>query len=172
MIRVGQRTSFPTCQQAHLPMGVVQLLSLQGWVANFSNISILKPPRSALQDFEVSKFGPPYNGVIEPETNLKAQFFPTLLSWCMPPLWPKLTKKWRNSKLQCLYLRVSSSNRCVHKYVFQSGTSMILHRSERCANIGAAGKKARRKKHIKKIIESLKVGHCCPVSASNCASLS
>ena len=48
-------------------MGVVQLLVLQGLVAKFSNISISKRPPSALQNFEFSNFGPPYDGVIESE---------------------------------------------------------------------------------------------------------
>ena len=48
-------------------MGVVQLLVLQGWVAKFSNISISKPPPSVPQGFEISNFGPPYDGVTESE---------------------------------------------------------------------------------------------------------
>ena len=54
-------------QQTHLPMGVVQLLVLQGLVAKFSNISTSKRPPSVLQDFEFSNFGLPYAGVIESE---------------------------------------------------------------------------------------------------------
>ena len=51
-------------------MGVVQLLVRKGWVANFSNISMSKPPPSAPQNFEISNFRPRYDGVIESEVSV------------------------------------------------------------------------------------------------------
>ena len=120
----------------HLPMGVVHLLVLERGVAKFSHISI-SIINTSIRSFARLWEKKPSDLIAMEWSNLKAQFLqflPTLLNWCMAPLLPKLTKKWRNSKLQCSYLIVFNSNWCIHKYIFPSAISIILHRRQRCTS--------------------------------------
>ncbi len=73
MIPVGQGTTFLTCQQTHLPMAIF-------FTFPFRNLcqALRKALRFASSDLLTMEW-----------SNLKAQFFPTLLIWCMGPLWPK-----------------------------------------------------------------------------------